>query len=62
MLTRRSALFGAAAAAAIVSAVPAMAQEESDNPMGGTVADPKALAKLPRVKAELVPPPQRHEA
>ncbi|WP_026784880.1 copper-containing nitrite reductase [Pleomorphomonas koreensis] len=57
MLTRRSALFGAAAAAAIVSAVPAMAQDESDNPMGGTVADPKALAKLSRVKAQLVPPP-----
>ncbi len=57
MLTRRSALFGAAAVAAAVSAAPALAIDESDDPTGGTVADPGALAKLPRVKAELVPPP-----
>lgn len=57
MLTRRSALLGAAVAAAAVSAAPALAADEADNPMGGTTADPQALAKLPRVKAELVPPP-----
>ena len=50
MLTRRSALFGAAAVAAAVSATPTLALDESDDPTGGTVADPRALAKLPRVK------------
>lgn len=55
MLTRRTALFGAAALAATLPA--ALAQTESDDPTGGTFADPRSLATLKRVKAELVPPP-----
>lgn len=55
MLTRRTALFGAAALATTASV--ALAQTESDDPTGGTHADPKAFARLKRVKAELVPPP-----
>lgn len=55
MITRRTALFGAAALATTASV--ALAQTESGDPTGGPVPDTKAFSRLKRVKAKLVPPP-----
>lgn len=55
MLTRRAALIGTALAA-VLAAVPALADEGADPTTTATVA-PDATVGLPRVKAMLVPPP-----